>query len=90
MGSENMFNSIEECYLEQVKNIHALETGLSSDPKMNWRLSILDKYSLLSSSDAHSAQNIGREISVFEIEEPSYKAINDAITKKDNKNLVLL
>jgi len=89
MGSENMFNSIKECYLEQEKNIHALETGLSSDPKMNWRLSILDKYSLLSSSDAHSAQNIGREMTVFELEEPSYKAINEAITKKDNKKLSL-
>jgi len=89
MGSENMFNSLEECYLEQEKNIHALETGLSSDPKMNWRLSILDKYSLLSSSDAHSAQNIGREMTVFELEEPSYKAINEAIMKKDNRKLSL-
>jgi len=89
MGSENMFNSIKECYLEQEKNIHALETGLSSDPKMNWRLSILDKYSLLSSSDAHSAQNIGREMTVFELEEPSYKAINEAIMTKDNKKLSL-
>jgi uncharacterized protein (TIGR00375 family) len=87
MGSQNMFNSIEECYGDQSKNIHALETGLSSDPKMNWRLSILDKYSLLSSSDAHSAQNIGREMSVFDLEELSYKAINDAIAKKDNKRL---
>ncbi len=87
MGSQNMFNSIEECYGDQSKNIHALETGLSSDPKMNWRLSILDKYSLLSSSDAHSAQNIGREMSVFDLEEISYKAISDAITKKDNKRL---
>jgi len=56
---------------------------------MNWRLSILDKYSLLSSSDAHSAQNVGREMTAFELEEPSYKAINDAIKKKDNKKLSL-
>ncbi|MGB9732901.1 MAG: endonuclease Q family protein [Candidatus Micrarchaeia archaeon] len=89
MGSQNMFNSLKECYGDQEKNIYALETGLSSDPKMNWRLSILDKYSLLSSSDAHSQQNIGREMTVFEIEEMSYKSINDAIKKKDNKKLAL-
>jgi len=87
MGSQNGFNSLEECYGEEEKRIHALETGLSSDPKMNWRLSILDKYSLVSSSDAHSAQNIGREMTVFELDEPSYKAIKDAITRKESRAL---
>ncbi|MGC8662619.1 MAG: endonuclease Q family protein [Candidatus Micrarchaeia archaeon] len=85
MGSQNGFNSIKECYKEEDKKIHALETGLSSDPKMNWRLSELDKYSLISSSDAHSAQNIGREMTVFELESLSYKALNDSIIKRKTK-----
>jgi uncharacterized protein (TIGR00375 family) len=91
MGSDNGFNSIAECYGEEEKNIHAIETGLSSDPVMNWRLSILDKYTLLSNSDAHSAPNLGREGNVFEINEDkiSYKEINDSIIKKDNKKLSL-
>jgi len=69
-GSMSGFDSLEECFQEQSKHIHALETGLSSDPAMNWRVSELDKYTLVSNSDAHSfwPWRIGREANVFDIE----------------------
>jgi len=82
-GSASGFNSVEECFEEQSKHIFALETGLSSDPKMNWMLSSLDKYALISNSDSHSPQKIGREANVFSIEKPSYHSILDAVRKKD-------
>jgi len=53
-GSMSGFDKIEDCFQDQTKHIHALETGLSSDPAMNWRLSALDKYALVSFSDLHS------------------------------------
>ncbi|MEM3400294.1 MAG: endonuclease Q family protein [Candidatus Micrarchaeia archaeon] len=84
-GSRSGFNSIEECFEDQSKNIYAIETGLSSDPAMNWRVSSLDKYALVSNSDAHSPHNIGREANVFEIKKPSYYEIIDAIKKKDER-----
>ena len=79
-GSMSGFDSVEECFKDQAKHIHAIETGLSSDPAMNWRLSQLDKYTLVSSSDAHSfwPWRIGREANVFDIE-PSYDNLIDAI-----------
>ena len=64
-GSNSGFDSIEECFGEFSKYIYSIETGLSSDPKMNWRLSTLDKITLISNSDAHSPNNIGREANVF-------------------------
>ncbi len=64
-GSNSGFDSIEECCGELSDEIIALETGLSSDPPMNWRLSALDKYTLVSNSDAHSPSRIGREANVF-------------------------
>ena len=67
-GSLSGFNSIEEAFGDQAKYIHAIETGLSSDPKMNWQISGLDKYSLTSNSDAHTLRKIGREANVFEID----------------------
>ncbi|NYZ79304.1 DNA helicase UvrD [Candidatus Micrarchaeota archaeon] len=82
-GSVSGFNSVEECFEEQSKHIFALETGLSSDPKMNWMLSSLDKYALISNSDCHSPQKIGREANVFSLEHPSYAEILDAVRKKD-------
>lgn len=83
-GSKSGFNSLEECFHEQTKNIYAYETGLSSDPEMNWRLSVLDKLTLLSNSDAHSLQNIGREANVFEMSaELTYDEIYTAIKRKD-------
>ncbi len=65
-GSMSGFDSIEECFDELAPEIFALETGLSSDPKMNWRLSSLDKISLISNSDSPSPQKIGREANVFD------------------------
>ncbi len=64
-GSRSGFDSVEECFEEESGHIFALETGLSSDPQMNWRLSALDKYTLVSNSDAHSPAKIGRELNVF-------------------------
>lgn len=84
-GSESGFDSMEECFEDQLNHISALETGLSSDPKMNWRISALDRYALLSNSDAHSPQKIGREANVFELPESeiSYQSIIKAIRAKD-------
>lgn len=87
-GSKSGFNSMEECFRDQTENIYAYETGLSSDPEMNWRLSALDKLTLLSSSDAHSLQNIGREADVFELENAAYDEIYEAIKNKDRKKII--
>ncbi len=85
-GAFSGFNSIEECYQDMTKHIYALETGLSSDPPMNWRLSKLDRFALVSNSDSHSfwPWRIGREANVFELEKLSYKEILDAIRCRDN------
>ena len=68
-GSKSGFDSVEECFQDQAGHIHALETGLSSDPAMNWRLSKLDKFNLVSSSDAHShwPWRVGREATVLNV-----------------------
>ncbi len=71
-GSKSGFDSIEECFGSMTKYIYAIETGLSSDPTMNWHLSGLDKVVLVSNSDAHSLPKLGREANVFELEEPSF------------------
>jgi len=80
LGSKSGFDSIEECYGEYSGKIHALETGLSSDPAMNWRLSKMDKFTLVSNSDAHSfwPWRIGRECNAFDIE-PSYDSLQRAL-----------
>jgi len=69
------------------KHIYALETGLSSDPPMNWRLSKLDRFALVSNSDSHSfwPWRIGREANVFELEKPSYFEVVDAVRRKDTE-----
>jgi uncharacterized protein (TIGR00375 family) len=84
-GAFSGFNSVEECYQDMAKHIHALETGLSSDPPMNWRLSKLDRFALVSNSDSHSfwPWRIGREANVFELDEVSYSAVVNAIRSKD-------
>jgi uncharacterized protein (TIGR00375 family) len=83
-GSKSGFDSLEQCFQEEVSNIYAIETGLSSDPAMNWRLSSLDNLTILSSSDAHSPVNIGREATVMELSvQPSYREIYNII--KHNK-----
>jgi len=88
-GSKSGFDSIEECFEDYVKYIFALETGLSSDPKMNWRLSSLDKLSLISNSDLHSLKKMGREANVFEGKSISYQKIAQGL-KKIGKDLKLV
>jgi uncharacterized protein (TIGR00375 family) len=84
-GAFSGFNSVEECYQDMTKYIYALETGLSSDPPMNWRLSKLDKFTLVSNSDSHSfwPWRMGREANVFELKSLSYWEVVDAIKSKD-------
>jgi uncharacterized protein (TIGR00375 family) len=81
-GSKSGFDSIEECFEEYSKHIYSIETGLSSDPAMNWRLSVLDKITLISNSDSHSPSRIGREANVFDTE-ISYPAIIEVIKTKN-------
>lgn len=77
-GSMSGFDTLEECFGNNTKYIFAIETGLSSDPAMNWRLSKLDKIAFISNSDSHSLERIGREANMFDTE-ISYKGIIDAI-----------
>jgi len=86
-GANSGFDSIEECFEEQSKHISCIETGLSSDPQMNWRLSSLDKICLVSNSDAHSPSRIGREANVFDCE-MDYKEIIKAIKTKDKEKFL--
>ncbi len=83
-GSNSGFDNIKDCFQDQTKYIHALETGLSSDPPMNWRLSQLDKFALVSFSDSHSfwPWRIGREATVFDIDLTYKNIINALRTKK--------
>ncbi len=80
-GAASGFDSLNECFEELTPHIYAIETGLSSDPPMNWRLSSLDNITLISNSDAHSPVKIGREANIFEAE-ASYKGITEAIKTK--------
>jgi len=86
-GANSGFDSIEECFGELSPHIHAIETGLSSDPEMNWRLSALDGITLLSNSDAHSPNRLGREANAFDCD-LVYKEIIETIRKKDSKKLL--
>lgn len=86
-GSMSGFDSIEECFEEFTPQIFAVETGLSSDPAMNWRWSKLDSVSLISNSDSHSLQKIGREANVFDAA-LSYGGIIDAIKSHDPKKFL--
>jgi uncharacterized protein (TIGR00375 family) len=83
-GSNSGFDRIEECFEDLTAGIFALETGLSSDPPMNWRLSCLDRFALVSNSDAHSPGNLAREANIFDTD-PSYEAIYAALQKNDRK-----
>jgi uncharacterized protein (TIGR00375 family) len=86
-GANSGFNSLEECFEEQARNISAIETGLSSDPEMNWRLSALDCITLISNSDAHSPNKIGREANAFACP-LEYSAITRCIKEKDPSGLL--
>ena len=78
LGSKSGFDSIEDCYGDLSEHIFAVETGLSSDPEMNWHVSKLDRFRLVSNSDAHSASKLAREATVFDIE-PNYYSIMNAL-----------
>ena len=77
-GAFSGFDSVEECYGDLSAYIHAMETGLSSDPPMNWRVSALDGYQLISNSDAHSPAKLGREANLLDIE-LSYEGLREAV-----------
>ena len=84
-GAISGFDSLEECFEDMTPHIHAIETGLSSDPPMNWRLSSLDNITLISNSDAHSPAKLGREANIFDTD-ISYKAMMKAL--KDRKGFL--
>jgi len=86
-GANSGFDSIEECFGELSPHIHAIETGLSSDPEMNWRLSALDSITLISNSDAHSPNRLGREANAFDAA-LDYHEIAGTIRKKDRKKFL--
>jgi uncharacterized protein (TIGR00375 family) len=80
-GAVSGFDSLEECFEELTPHIYAIETGLSSDPAMNWRLSALDGITLISNSDAHSPAKMGREANIFETE-MSYPAMMESLKSR--------
>lgn len=82
LGSKSGYDSVEECFDDLTPHIFALETGLSSDPPMNWRVSALDRYTLVSNSDAHSPQKLGREATLFDAE-LAYDAVFQALRSGD-------
>jgi len=87
MGSKSGFDSIEECFEDLTPHIFAVETGLSSDPPMNWRVSTLDGLTLISNSDAHSPMKLGREANLFNTD-LSYYNIRSAIKEGDKKRFL--
>ncbi|MEM3619540.1 MAG: endonuclease Q family protein [Nitrososphaerota archaeon] len=91
LGAFSGVNHIRECYQDMVKYIYAIETGLSSDPPMNWRVSWLDNYTLLSFSDSHSPYpyRLGREAVVFNLSKLSYSEILEAIKNKDPEKILM-
>ena len=86
LGARSGFDSLEECFEDLLPHILAIETGLSSHPPMNRRLSALDRFSLVSNSDAHSPRKLGREATCFDTE-LSYPAIRDALAANDPRRL---
>lgn len=85
LGSKSGFDSIEACFEDLSDYIFAVETGLSSDPEMNWRVSQLDRMTLISNSDAHSPAKLGREANIFNTE-LDYRSIKNAISAGDGKS----
>ena len=84
LGSKSGFDSVEECFGDLTPHIFALETGLSSDPPMNWRVAALDRYTLVSNSDAHSPQKLAREATLFDTE-LTYDALFHALQTGDSR-----
>jgi uncharacterized protein (TIGR00375 family) len=91
-GSMSGFNSIYDAFNDYVNYVSAVETGLSSDPNMNWRIPELDNISIVSFSDAHSAHphRLGREATLFELEDLSYQNLYQALKTPDEKNKILM
>lgn len=87
-GSKSGYDSLAECFEEMTPEIKAIETGLSSDPLMNWRISALDQINLISNSDAHSLVNLGREANILELADLSYQEIKIAINDKSAQKIV--
>jgi uncharacterized protein (TIGR00375 family) len=89
LGSKSGFNSLKECFLEKSNKIHAIETGLSSDPEMNWRIKELDNKAIISASDSHSfwPHRIGREATVFDIK-ASYKDLTNSLKNNTIKSTI--
>jgi len=88
-GSKSGFDSVEQCFEDYSKYIYALETGLSADPFMLWRIPDGRRLTLISNSDAHNPQNLGREANVFEGEKLTYNTIIEAIKKRNDSHLPL-
>ncbi|MFN3910225.1 MAG: endonuclease Q family protein [Candidatus Anstonellaceae archaeon] len=86
-GSKSGFENLKEAFGKKENKIYALETGLSSDPLMNFRCSWLDKKTLVSFSDAHSPENIGREATIIEVKKPTFNEFFKAIKKKKIKTI---
>lgn len=86
-GSKSGFDRLEDCYGDLTSHIFAVETGLSSDPLMNWRLSQLDSLVLISNSDAHSASKLAREATVFDTEF-SYRGVYNALSQEGHQGLL--
>ncbi len=87
-GSRSGFDSLEACFGPTTGRLFAVETGLSSDPPMNWRCLALDSLALVSSSDAHSPERLGREATLFELAEPSYNGLIAAMKTRDPSRLL--
>ena len=90
-GANSGFDSVEECFKDKSSKIHSLETGLSSDPEMNWMISRLDRFNLLSNSDAHSHHlwRIGREANVLRVMQPTFKMLIKALRTGEGIKLTL-
>ncbi|RLC49012.1 MAG: DNA helicase UvrD [Candidatus Cloacimonadota bacterium] len=87
LGSKSGFDNITECYDELTDYIFAVETGLSSDPPMNWMCSFLDRFTIVSNSDAHSPEKLGREANIFDTE-LSYNSVKEAMKTGNPKNFL--
>ncbi len=87
LGSKSGFDSIEECFEDMTRYIWAAETGLSSDQPMNWICSFLDKFTMISNSDAHSPEKLGRNANIFSTD-LSYQAVIEAMKHQDKPDFV--
>lgn len=87
-GSRSGFDRLEDCFGRYTDRIFAVETGLSSDPPMNWRCSALDRLALVSSSDAHSPSKLGREATRFDLPEPGYPGLIAAMKTRDPRRFL--